>query len=104
MIDLTVTSAPKTSTFQVRINPEIKAYVEEIYAKSGLTLTDAFNLFLQQSINVQGLPFLVIADSKEILKQQAKERFLSEIEQGFTSGKTEGWIREEEIMEEFKIK
>ena len=51
-------SAPKTATFQMRINPEIKHKVEEIYAQQGLTLTDAVNLFIQQSIRQEGLPFL----------------------------------------------
>ena len=56
---LNVAMAPKDSTFQVRINSEIKKTVEEIYARTGMTLTDAFNTFIQQSINVEGLPFLV---------------------------------------------
>ena len=50
---LTVATAPKTSTFQMRINPEIKAQVEGIYAQCGMTLTDAINAFIQQSINVE---------------------------------------------------
>ena len=54
---LNVAVAPKDSTFQVRINSEIKKMVEDIYAKAGMTLTDAFNTFIQQSINVEGLPF-----------------------------------------------
>lgn len=59
------------STFQVRINSEIKKIVEEIYAKTGMTLTEAFNTFLQQSLNVEGLPFIVTTNSKEALKEQA---------------------------------
>jgi len=57
--NLSVVMAPKDTTFQVRINSEIKKTVEEIYARTGMTLTDAFNTFIQQSINVEGLPFLV---------------------------------------------
>ena len=41
--NLNVAMAPKDSTFQVRINSDIKKKVEEIYAKTGMTLTDAFN-------------------------------------------------------------
>ena len=41
--NLNVAIAPKDSTFQVRINSEIKRAVEDIYAKTGMTLTDAFN-------------------------------------------------------------
>ncbi len=37
-----------------------------------MTLTDAINIFIQQSINVQGLPLLAAADSKNAMKEQAK--------------------------------
>ena len=67
---LNVMNAPKTGTFQMRINPEIKAQVEQIYEKSGLTLTDAINCFLQQSINVGGLPFVVTQNSQEALRKR----------------------------------
>lgn len=67
---LNVATAPKDSTFQVRINSEIKKAVEEIYAKAGMTLTDAFNIFIQQSLNVEGLPFIATKNSKEALKEQ----------------------------------
>ncbi len=70
-IQLNVATAPKDSTFQVRINSEIKRTVEEIYAKAGMTLTDAFNVFIQQSLNVEGLPFLVTTNSREALREQA---------------------------------
>ncbi len=69
--NLSVAMAPKDTTFQVRINSEIKKTVEEIYARTGMTLTDAFNTFIQQSINVEGLPFLITQNSKEALKEQA---------------------------------
>ena len=50
---LSVATAPKTSTFQMRINPEIKKNVEDIYARAGMTLTDAVNIFLQQSFELE---------------------------------------------------
>jgi len=68
---LNVATAPKDSTFQVRINSEIKKAVEEIYANAGMTLTDAFNIFIQQSLNVEGLPFIATKNSKEALREQA---------------------------------
>ena len=76
---LNVATAPKDSTFQVRINSEIKKQVEEIYAKAGMTLTDAFNVFIQQSLNVEGLPFLVTTNSKEALKEQSLARRMLEL-------------------------
>jgi addiction module RelB/DinJ family antitoxin len=62
--NMNIVNAPKTGTFQMRINPEIKAQAESIYANCGMTLTDAINAFIQQSINVEGLPFLVTQNSK----------------------------------------
>jgi len=76
---LNVATAPKDSTFQVRINSEIKRTVEEIYAKAGMTLTDAFNIFIQQSLNVEGLPFLVTTNSREALREQTLVRRMLEL-------------------------
>ena len=98
---LTVATAPKTATFQMRINPEIKRNVEEIYARVGMTLTDAVNIFLQQTINVQGLPLIASADSKSAMKEQAKALLMMELEKGLKSAEEEGWVSEEEMWEEF---
>ena len=61
----TLAKAPKTSTFQFRINPEIRKRAEMVYAECGLTLTEAINIFIQQSLNVDGLPFLVTSKPQE---------------------------------------
>ena len=60
---LSVANSPKTATFQMRINPEIKNCVEDIYARCGMTLTDAINVFIQQTINTVGLPLIVTQHS-----------------------------------------
>jgi len=41
----------------IRIDPEVKADVEAIYSRYGMSITDAINVFLYQSRNVGGLPF-----------------------------------------------
>lgn len=56
---ITVSTAPKDTTFQMRMNSEIKKELEEVYARAGISLTDAINIFFQQSLNVGGLPFVV---------------------------------------------
>ena len=43
--ELNTVSAPKTATFQMRINPDVKQKAESIFAAYGLTLTDAVNIF-----------------------------------------------------------
>ena len=96
---LTVATAPKTSTFQMRINPEIKAQVEGIYAQCGMTLTDAF---IQQSINVEGMPFLVTANSKQALREQAISQLMIELDKG-EKAPADDSISEEDILKEFGI-
>ena len=40
-------STLKSSTFQMRINPEVKKEAENVFSTYGLTLSDAVNIFLQ---------------------------------------------------------
>jgi len=47
----------KTATMTIRLDPEVKSMAEDIYAHYGMTLTEAINVFLYQSINASGLPF-----------------------------------------------
>ncbi|MEG1157596.1 MAG: type II toxin-antitoxin system RelB/DinJ family antitoxin [Clostridia bacterium] len=100
-----VMNAPKTATFQMRINPQVKDKAEQIFANCGLTLTDAINVFLQQSMNVEGLPFVVTQSSGEALKSQAIAQLMSEIKAGRDSVKSESdWISEEEMRTHFGIR
>ena len=101
-MNINVTNAPKTATFQMRINPEVKKEVESIYANCGMTLTDAFNAFLQQTINVGGMPFIVNQNSAEVLKQQAIALLMAELKAGEDSVKSDAdWISEEAMLSEF---
>jgi len=47
----------KSSSLYIRIDPKVKADVEAIYSRYGMSITDAINVFLYQSRNVDGLPF-----------------------------------------------
>ncbi len=42
---------------QARVSPELKAEAEAVFAAMGLKTSEAIRLFLQQSVNVGGLPF-----------------------------------------------
>lgn len=94
--ELNVSTAPKTSLFNLRINPEIKEQLERIYAQNGLTLTDAVNVFFQQSLNAEGLPFLASPENTEFMKAKAVPMLMAELQKGLDSAKTSGWISEEE--------
>ena len=92
-----VVTAPRTSTFQMRINPEVKRRVEAVYAKQGLSFTDAVNIFIQQSLNENGLPFLASPENAEFLKAKAMRRLLDEAQKGWNSAEKEGWLTLDEV-------
>ena len=45
-----VINAQKDDVFRIRMNAEVKSELEEVFAKNGLTLTDAVNFFFSTSI------------------------------------------------------
>jgi len=77
-----IVSSAKTDTFRMRINPDIRRSLEAVYAKNGLTLTDAVNVFFQQSLNAGGFPFSVTADNAELVKAKALSRLMKELDAG----------------------
>ena len=77
-----IVSAAKTDVFRIRVNPELRSRLEEVYAKNGLTLTDAVNVFFQQSLNAGGFPFPVTEDNAELLRAKALTRLMKELEAG----------------------
>lgn len=91
-----VVAAPKTATFQMRINPDVKQRVEDIYARQGLTFTDAVNIFIQQSLNMEGLPFLASPENEAYMKDKAMRRLMAEIQRGWDSAEKDGWVSEED--------
>ena len=44
-------------TIQSRVSPELKQQAEAVFGALGLSTSDAIRMFLQQSVNVGGLPF-----------------------------------------------
>ena len=81
-----VVSSPKTDMFRFRINPDVRKAVEAVYEKNGLSLTQAINIFIQQSLNTGGLPFQVTDDNAEMIKAKSMERLMKELEAGKASG------------------
>jgi DNA-damage-inducible protein J len=47
----------KTANLNIRIDPETKKGAERLFSGFGITVTDAVNIFLRQSLMVGGLPF-----------------------------------------------
>lgn len=49
----------KSAKLNIRVEPKTKEAAEKLFSKFGLTISDAVNVFLHQSIIVGGLPFQV---------------------------------------------
>jgi len=62
----------KSASLYVRIDPQVKSEVEAIYSRYGMSITDAINVFLYQSINVGGLPFDLRPAEKNSLNTNAQ--------------------------------
>lgn len=52
----------KTSNLNIRIDPDIKEQAEQLFSQFGITITDAINMFLYQSLNYGGIPFELKTD------------------------------------------
>ena len=58
-----------TVVTNIRIDKELKAQATELFNDLGLTLSQAFTVFLKQAVLHQGLPFAVTSPpSKELLE------------------------------------
>ena len=49
--------ASRTAEVKSYVDPQIKSKASEVYARWGMSLSDAVNTFLIKSIEVGGLPF-----------------------------------------------
>ena len=77
-----IVSAARTDMFRMRINPNIRRDLETVYAKNGLSLTDAVNVFFQQSLNAGVFPFQVTEDNAAWIKAKAMSRQMKELDEG----------------------
>lgn len=50
---------PQSNNITLNIDPQVQASAKELFAHFGLSVSDAVNIFLHQSLLVGGLPFEV---------------------------------------------
>ena len=63
---------------QSRINPQLKKQADALFASIGISTSDAVRMFLQQSVNIGGLPF----QPKAKLPNTETSQAIKDIEQG----------------------
>ena len=69
----------KTANLNIRIDPETKSQAEVLFSNFGLTVSDAVNVFLHQSILYGGIPFELKIPNKEtmeVLKEVSERKNL----------------------------
>jgi DNA-damage-inducible protein J len=82
--------------YNIRLEPDVIARAEEVYADLGLKLNDAINVFLHKSIMHYGFPFEVRhrTPKADLLESIAEsEQIIADIE----SGKRKGYRTIEEL-------
>ena len=57
----------KTAMIRARVEPELKQEAEKVFAKLGLTATEAIRLFYRQTALHNGLPFELRIPNEETL-------------------------------------
>ena len=95
-----IVNAPKTDSYHFRINPQVRSEVEAVYARTGITFTQAINIFIQQSLNAGGFPFPVTADNAELIRAEAMKRLMRELDAGKLSGNP---VEESEVYRMFGV-
>ena len=61
----------RSAVLNLRIEPEIKSEAEELFGSFGLTVTDAVNVFLRQSLMRGGFPFEIVRYKPNAITQAA---------------------------------
>jgi len=61
----------RTAILNLRIEPDVKSNAEELFGSFGLTVTDAVNVFLRQSLMRGGFPFEIVRHQPNPITQAA---------------------------------
>lgn len=77
----------KIATLSIRIEPKAKIRAEKIFAKLGISLSEAVNLFIHQRIIDRARPFQPRAERPEIPDDETVAA-LREIEQAIANERT----------------
>ena len=86
-----------TTNITMRIDEELKAQAEELFADLGLNMTSAFTVFVKQAVREQRIPFMLSRESVNAETLEAMEE-VKQMKQHPEFGKSYTDI--DEMMEE----
>ena len=55
-----------TASLNIRIDSNVKKQAQELFSALGMDMTTAINVFLRKAIRVQGMPFAVSLDARQM--------------------------------------
>lgn len=96
-------SSKKTASVFTRVSPELKEQAEAVLNQLQIPMATALNMFLQQVVNQQGIPFdLHVARRPVDYDALSKEQLDTELQRGFNDFKTNNTFSAASIDDEFK--
>ncbi|BDR55755.1 type II toxin-antitoxin system RelB/DinJ family antitoxin [Xylocopilactobacillus apis] len=76
-------TSKRTESIYARVTPELKRQAEEVLNQLQIPMTTAINMFLQQVVNTNEIPFKVKTARNPLdLSHLSKEEFNHEIQKG----------------------
>ena len=64
----------KTASTYIRLDPAVKADAERIFSRYGMTLSQAVNIFIHQTLNVDGFPMDLRPNAETVAALKEGER------------------------------
>lgn len=96
-------SSKKTASVFTRVSPELKEQAEAVLNQLQIPMATALNMFLQQVVNQQGIPFDIHVARRPVdYDALSKEQLDTELQRGFNDFKTNNTFSATSIDGEFK--
>ena len=72
------------TSISIRVDEDVKREAETLFAKLGLTLSSATNVFFKQAVRTQSIPFSIsaeqpVSESDDFLSPEEAQRYSSQI-------------------------
>lgn len=95
----------KSTTLNLRINPEIKENAEKVLSQLGVSMSSAVNMFLNQVILTESIPFpiaLPLAPSRVNTDTMNQEELNTKLERSLDDALYRQTLDAKEALKEFK--
>ena len=91
----------RTQAFYSRVEPDLKAKADAIFARLGMSSSDAVNIFFNQSLMEKGLPFAMSLPryNEETLEAMAEGKQLAK---DILAGKRKPYDNVEDMLRDLK--